>query len=581
MLDKLLSTVLIIDDKKVMVKELPVDMQVAYFIDNHFDFFRSKEMKRWRMENLYFIINKHGQQVPFKFNKAQDHFFTTYLNCDKPYHRIVILKSRQLGFTTFIALYFLDEIMFNPNNEALQIAHTLKDSGEIFNRKILYAFRNFFPALKEILQTDQKQSKKLQFIYDNGNGSESTSSIATTNSARSGTFRFVHISELGKLGRLSQGKAEEVVTGTLPAVPASGFLFIESTAEGASGLFYDMFMTAWKRRDSIIPELTKAEFLPVFYSWRWDVDEITEVNKDGIIPVSAMEQCEIDWVEYQKENDLSDAEISFYYTKYIQSQRDIDKLHQEYPLHPMEAFLSSGSPFFNSRKAADMLEKCKDDYIRYTYSNGEFYEDDKGDLYIYKQPEVGKRYILGGDVAEGLLKGDYSTACVLGYDKEIKAFYKGHIEPDEYSKLVRALGKKYNFAMLAIESNKDGNWVNTDIRNADYPNIYLRTAFDDITKTVSKSFGWLTNANTRRIMLGEAKKHFNSVDLINCKILLEEILVFIRNKVGKPMAAYGKHDDCVIAWAIAIAILQDKTDVKVEQKTMSWSDLIFPKSRQS
>jgi len=165
---------------------------------------------------------------------------------------------------------------------------------------------------------------------------------------------------------------------------------------------------------------------------------------------------------------------------------------------------------------------------------------------VYKEPQQGKNYVIGGDVAEGLLLGDYSVACVLGYDKEIKALYRGHCEPDEYKEMISALGFWYNTALLAVEFNKDGNWVNTALRNDNYPAMYIRSTVDDITKEVTRSYGWLTNKKNRDFMLGEAKKHFNTVSGINCKPLLEEILTFVRDKRGKPQAAVGSHDDCFV-----------------------------------
>jgi hypothetical protein len=563
-IEQLLDVVVTMDGRPVKVNTLPVDLQVDFLVSNHFDVFRSKEACLWRLQHLYYIMTKDGQKKRFKLNKAQLHFFNNYLSLG--YKKIVILKSRQLGMTTLISLYFLDQVIFRPNSEALQIAHTLKDASEIFNRKIVYAIKNLPNPIKEVLDISQAKANRQQFSYPDG----SVSAIGVSNSARSGTFSVgVHISELGKLAKLYQGRAEEIVTGTLPAVPVGGQAIIESTAEGASGLFYEIFMGSWKIRDDITPAMSRAHFKPVFYNWTWDTEEIEAASVDGLISVYQMEECEIDWKEYQIENALSDKEINFYYLKYINANKDVDKLHQEYPTHPMEAFLSSGSPYFNSRKAAQFLDMCDNNYKRYSFINGKFEPDDRGDLIIYEEPKGGKNYVISGDVAEGLLNGDYSVAMVVGYDKKIKALYRGHLEPDEYEALIRALGFKYNTALLAVEFNKDGNWVNTALRNNEYPNLYIRTTVDDITKEVTRSYGWLTNKKNRDFMLGEAKKHFNTTESINCKPLLEEILTFVRDKRGKPQAAEGKHDDVVICYAIAMAVLQGREDTKEEKPQTS------------
>ena len=567
----LLDITTTLNGQSVKVNELSVELQTDYLITHHFDIFRSKEATLWRLEHLYFIMTKDGRRALFTLNKAQKDFF---LNSLLPgYKKIIILKSRQLGFTTLISLYFLDRVIFNPNSEALQIAHTLKDASDIFNRKIIYALKNLYPCVKDILDFTQAKSNRQQFSYPDG----SVSAIAVSNSGRSGTFSAgVHISELAKLAKLYQGRAEEIITGTLPAIPVTGQAIIESTAEGASGIFYELFMGSWKIRDTITVAMSKAHFKPVFYNWQYDLDEIKSAASDGVITIDEMEECEINWKEYQSEFNLTPEEMNFYYLKWINANKDIDKLHQEYPTTPMEAFLSSGSPYFSSRKAAEMYDRCVDDYKRYSFINGKFEPDDRGELYVYKEPQGGKNYVIGGDVSEGILDQDYSTAIVLGYDKEIKALYRGYCEPNEYAEMVRALGIWYNTALLAVEFNKDGNWVNTELRISNYPSMYMRTTVDDVTRETTQSYGWLTNKKTRDFMLGEAKKHFNTTSHINCRPLLDEILTFVRDKKGKPQAASGKHDDVVMAWCIALGVLQGRQEtVLKEDRTPSIMKAIF------
>lgn len=572
----LLDVATTLNGKNVRVNNLSPELQADYLISTAFNHFISKENKLWRIENLYFIITKKGDKKLFKLNRAQRDFVERYLVGPKPYKRLIILKARQLGFTTLISLWFLDEIIFNPNTEALQIAHTLKDAGELFNRKISFAVKNLYSCVMGLLVMSQKSAKKIQFEYEDEQGGKSISSFTVSNSGRSGTNHLLHISELGKLAKLYLGRAEEIVTGTLPSVPASGTAIIESTAEGQSGLFWEMYSKAMKRKPHITPELSAIEWYCVFYNWTWDDEEIDEtIANTGLIPLSQMKECEIDWKEYKEEHQLTDREISFYYAKFIALNEDIDKLHQEYPTTEMEAFIGSGSNYFSLRKTAELYDKCNEEYKRYDYINGEFVEDEKGPLYVYEEPQQGRWYVIGGDVAEGLLDGDFSTAVVLGYDKSVKALYQGHIEPDEYSKMIQKLGKWYNNGMLAVEFNKDGNWVNTDLQISGYSNLYVRVAVDDITKQVTKSYGWLTSKKTRDMMLGEAKKHFNATTNLNCRPLLEEVMTFIRDKRGRPQAAPKKHDDIVMAWCIALAVLQGKKENLQKNDNKTLMQVIF------
>ena len=76
----------------------------------------------WRLNNLYKILDADGNKITLRMNGAQKDFYSNlwYYN--------VILKARQLGFTTFIMIYFLDSCLFNSNHGAGVIAHTREDN---------------------------------------------------------------------------------------------------------------------------------------------------------------------------------------------------------------------------------------------------------------------------------------------------------------------------------------------------------------------------------------------------------------------------------------------------------------------
>ena len=198
--------------------------------------------QRWRLDNLYWIVTKDGDKSVFRMNRAQKHFYDNYLAVEKPYHRHVILKSRQLGFTTFIDLFILDAILFNPNKEGLVIAHKVQDATEIFDKKIDFAIRNMAADIKEaFFKINHRSARKVQVGIDYGPDQGSVSSISVSVSGRSGTYHYVHISEFAKMCVAFPKRAEEVERGTFPTVPFDGFIFIESTAEGMAGRFYEIF----------------------------------------------------------------------------------------------------------------------------------------------------------------------------------------------------------------------------------------------------------------------------------------------------------------------------------------------------
>ena len=523
--------------------------------------------QNWRLHNLYFIVTKDGDKQVFKMNRAQEHFYENYINVPHPYHRHVILKSRQLGFTTFIDLFILDCILFNPNKEGIVIAHKVQDATEIFDKKIEFAIRNMAEDVKgAFFKINHRSARKVQVVIDYGPDQGSTSSIAVAVSGRSGTYHYVHISEFAKMCVAFPKRAEEVERGTFPTVPFDGFIFIESTAEGMAGRFYEMFQQNWLTREKITPQLSQVEFLPHFYNWQYDDMEMKKIYE--CVPTSEMQECEIDWASYQEEHNLTDKEITYYYMKWLQfggktSPDAIKSLMQEYPTTEEEAFLSTGQMYFPTAKVASLLTKAipgKKGELGYD-DTGEviFNPVSSGSLELFHKPEVGVKYIIGGDTAEGLAYGDAQVLYVINQKTEdCDAVYISHVPPDELATEAYKLGKFYNWALLGIEVNKDGLWVNDALEKMGYINLYYRKQFDDITRKMTKFFGWKTTSATRPFSLAALKAVFFRKDSGFPAALLNEMFTFVRNIKGRPEAMDKKHDDCILAASIGYAILQEQ-----------------------
>ncbi len=500
-------------------------------------------------------------------NRAQKHFYDNFLNVPRPYHRHVILKSRQLGFTTFIDLYILDSILFQPNKEGIIIAHKVEDATQIFDKKIDFAIRNMASDVKgAFFKINQKSARKIQIVLDYGPEQGSTSSIAVSTSGRSGTYHLVHISEFAKLCAQYPKRAEEVERGTFPTVPFDGFIFIESTAEGMAGRFYEIFQQNWLTRDKITPQLSQVQFMPHFYNWQYDDMEMKKIYEP--VPVSKMEVCEIDWASYQTEHNLSDIEITYYYMKWLQfggknSPDAIKSLMQEYPTTQEEAFLSTGQMYFPTAKVSRLLQTVKKGTRGELATNEDgsvvFNELSSGNLEIFEKPEVGTKYIIGGDTSEGLAHGDAQVLYVINHKTEkCAAVYRSQVPPDELASEAFKLGKYFNWALVGIEVNKDGLWVNDALEKMGYINLYYRKVFDDITQKVTKFFGWKTTSATRPFALAALKAIFFRLEDGFPAQLLNEMFTFVRNIKGRPEAMDKKHDDVIMAASIGYAILQEQ-----------------------
>lgn len=226
-----------------------------------------------------------------------------------------------MGFTTDECIDSLDDALFTRNTECLLIAHNLDDAKKIFSGKVDLAWKNLPKELQTLYKLDANTAQTLKFEFGDG----TYSSIAVDSSGRSGTYNRVHITEFADLCKKFPNKVKDILEGTIPAVPTWGRVDIESTSQGASGEFYDMFMQAWERGQPFYPVEYKAHF----YNWTWD-EEI-----ETILPINGVPK---EFRDYQAYHKLNDQQISYYYLKWLSLNKDWNSLHKEYPTTPEEAF---------------------------------------------------------------------------------------------------------------------------------------------------------------------------------------------------------------------------------------------------
>ncbi len=205
----------------------------------------------WRLNNLYYIIDKKGQKVKFEMNWAQQAIYDDlwYLN--------IILKARQLGVTTFITLLLLDVALFNSHVSCGIISDTEESAKYIF-RKIKFAYDSLPDHRKAMREAKIDSAKELTF--------SNNSLIRVGTSLRGSTFNYLLVSEFGKVAAEDIRRANEVLTGSLNTLAVGSYCFIESTARGRSGIFYDMCVEAKKAKDSG-KNLTKMDYKFHFLPW--------------------------------------------------------------------------------------------------------------------------------------------------------------------------------------------------------------------------------------------------------------------------------------------------------------------------
>ena len=287
---------------------------------------------RWRINNLYYITDKSGKKIQFQLNEQQLHFF------ENMHYRNIILKARQLGFTTFMMIFMLDACLFNDNTRCAVITHSRDDSIRLFREKIEFAYDNLPDTVKGMMPAKIGRAGELVFVND--------SSVSVGTSFRGGTLTYLHVSEFGKICARFPHKAKEIVTGAFEAVSQDCVITIESTAEGKSGYFFDYCKAAEVRQKKGITP-TSMDWELFFYPW-FDNAGYTLEESEGP-PLRLMDYA--DSLDKKYGIRLSSGQIAWYSKKETSLGADIKR---EYPSTPDEAFEQSVEGAYYKRQIDDI-----------------------------------------------------------------------------------------------------------------------------------------------------------------------------------------------------------------------------------
>lgn len=282
----------------------------------------------WRLCSgaLYHIMIKSdagdGQVIPFRPNAAQLDLLKSL------WYRNIVLKARQRGFTTLIAIMWLDHALFNADQRCGIIAQDLEAAQVIFRDKVKLAYDRLPEQLRLMMPLARDSASELLFAHNN-------SSVRVATSMRSGTIHRMHVSEFGKICAKFPDKAAEVVTGSFPAVPVDGVIIIESTAEGREGEFYAMTQRAKALKESKT-KLTPRDYRFKFVPW-WD-DPGYQLP-DAQFGITDTDKEYFDGIEATQKTLISDAQRRWYIaTRDNDFSGNAERMWQEYPSSADEAF---------------------------------------------------------------------------------------------------------------------------------------------------------------------------------------------------------------------------------------------------
>jgi hypothetical protein len=524
-----------------------------------------KVMKDFRLFAVNFlrIIDNNGNSIPFKLNPEQEQF----INEMEKYN--IILKGRQIGFTTLSLGYMLWSAITKPDTSYLMMTHHNKVMQSLLRklRKMYKSlpldnpkYSHLFPKL-EISNRDE-------MYFDNG----SRIQVATAggdDSISGNTFQLIHLSEMAKYPDEAQ---DEIIATAIPSLGKNpdSKIIVESTAFGYN-TYQEMFMKVYRGHST-----WKAHF----YSWlakayhdqfkhSFDEAEAWFKAQNGGKRMT-YEDLEHDEKILRDKYKATYRQLMF--RRYYIATNSLEKWNREFPTSPDEAFAESNKSIFDTKKIIERLQN-----VIPPLATNEIYDElpdvlkpyINKNLFIFRMPKKGVRCYGGVDVASGAgNQTDNSTIAIYNADgQQMASWYSNDIPVYKFAEIVNEVGRFFNYAFLCVERNALGLPLLERLRkHYNYLNLLKQRIFDQKGKR-KLQLGFMTTNTTKPIIINDLKENFE-LGLINieCVQTLEEMKIYQEDSNGKMGNKKGAnlHDDLVIANAMACqAMKQSKYYVDI------------------
>lgn len=419
----------------------------------------------------------------------------------------IISKFRQGGLTTVTLLYGLYKTLFTLDFSMMLISKSDREAveaGYIVDR----AVENLPVWLAP--KKDGKWNDHLKQITETGGSLRFYSPEA----ARGKSVAFICLDEAAFIDDL-----DKHWRAMYPVLATGGKCSIISTVNGTGNYYYELYMSAKEQR-----------------------------NKFHII--------DIDYHEHPFYNSKKNPE----WAEEQRAQLGEKGFLQEI----LRVFLGSGDTYIPGKELARLDQELKNTYpkrklfAKYQNKNKndelDSGDENKGALWIWKEPVPNREYYFGIDCSEGV---GADNSCIQVFDVEAKEqvaeFYSNIITPYEFAQVIYELALLYNNALLIIEEMSAGlSVINTLQNELYYDNFYFSNP-----ESKSPRIGIKTTVANRPLILTSFQTAILQKSIkINSIRLLQEIKCFEYNSnTKKPEAQKGKHDDAIMALSICLYVM--------------------------
>ena len=510
--------------------------------------------------------NTVSQYVPLELFPDQVSLLEDYEN----FNENIALKYRQAGVSTVTAAWASKRLAFAKKTKPekiLIIANKLDTSLEMSNK--IRAFVGQWPSWVGVGFSPEKNAQK---HYKLTNGSE-VKAVATSKDALRGFTPTILVFDEAAFIEADS----DFWAACMASLSTGGKVIVVSTPNGYDPIYYEIYDQALRNMNDF-----KISEMYWFRDPRYTKD-LYFVKTDDIVHYLLTKE------EYDQSTNISWEDIAFNDRNFNDAKElmnqgykpcsswfeamvkklkyDKRKVSQELECN----FLGSGDNVFDSK----LMQKINDNYIREPQSkmvaNG---------LWIWKEPVVGHKYIMGVDVSRGDSE-DFSSFQIIDFDtREQVAEYLGKLPPDTMAEVAYKWGTMYSAYIVVDITGGMGVSTSRKLQEMGYRDLYVDgveggNQWKYNPKAADKIPG--INFNNKRVQIvssyEEAIRHEFK---IYSSRLYNEMNTFVYIN-GRPDHQKGQHDDLIMAIAMATYVGESSfanlTKVTEHTKAMidSWS----------
>ena len=520
---------------------------------------RRNKWKHWKknpkdfIEECLYIYPKDTTKglVSLKINSAQVLIVDEFNRQMKEvgYVRMIISKYRQAGFSTISSALIFWRALFYENTKAVIISLDRPTTESIFSMS-----QTFWEYLPDEIKPELDKSNIREMGFSSNNSKYRVFTAGADNPGRGTTNNALLCDEAAFFQ-----SGERVLAGLFQSISLTkgSIIIINSTSNGAQGVYYDLWIKA---------EKGEGYFKPLFVPWFLQ-DEYKMPSPEGFIRDSEERKL-------VEKYDITNDQLFWRRIKISETSTQLFK--QEYPFTAQESFIQSGRGVFDAEALAKYVPEDPTSIREYSEENSLFDINGEGSLQVWVAPNMEKKYIIGADVAQGV-GGDYSTAVVMNSDREVVALYRNNrIDPSRFGSVLFYLGRWYNNCLLTCESNSIGIATLQQLHYMSYPNIYRQKKTANAQLDIINTLGFKTTTATKAPIISNLQNMVKDFDIkIPSLTILDELRDYVVHQTitgGTKMgAAVGKHDDTVMALAICCEAYRTDGD-RLTKNRFSWSE---------